>query len=140
MNTILCAVDGSRSAEAALDHAIGLARNSGASLALIAVRLRPIPARGGSIPMLPVEDHAGVRRVVDDAAEKAREAGITTYAVVAFGNPAEEIAAEAVRRGVDLVVVGSRGLGPVSGALLGSVSTDVIRRSPVPVTVVAHAR
>jgi nucleotide-binding universal stress UspA family protein len=35
--------------------------------------------------------------------------------------------------------VGSRGHGPVSGALLGSVSHALIARSPIPVTVVRHA-
>jgi nucleotide-binding universal stress UspA family protein len=57
-----------------------------------------------------------------------------------LGDPAEEIAAEAERRRADLVVVGSRGFGPVTGTLFGSVSAGVVKRSRVPVTVVAHTR
>jgi nucleotide-binding universal stress UspA family protein len=88
---------------------------------------------------LPVEDRAGARRVADDASERARHAGIATITIVAVGDPATEIAAQAEKLRADLVVVGSRGLGAVSGALLGSVSSALIRRSRVPVTVVAHA-
>jgi len=38
-----------------------------------------------------------------------------------------------------LLVVGSRGHGPISGAVLGSVSHALVSRSPVPVTIVRHA-
>src|SRR5690349_3883628 len=83
MKMILCAVDGSESAGRALDFATELAKDSHASLAIMAVRLPPIPARGGSIPILPVEDRAGARRVADDASERARHAGIATITIVA---------------------------------------------------------
>jgi hypothetical protein len=95
MNTILCAVDGSESADRALDFAIGLAKESHAALAVMAVRLPAVPVRGGSMPILPVEDRVGTRRVSDDAAEKARWAGVGTITVVGAGDPATEIAAEA---------------------------------------------
>ena len=39
----------------------------------------------------------------------------------------------------DLLVVGSRGMGSLSGAMLGSVSHALVRKSPVPVTIVRHA-
>lgn len=35
-----------------------------------------------------------------------------------------------------LLVIGSRGLGPIRGAISGSVSREVLRRAPVPVVVV----
>ena len=37
--------------------------------------------------------------------------------------------------GYDLLVVGSRGLGPVGRLILGSVSTELARRAPIPVLV-----
>ena len=42
-------------------------------------------------------------------------------------------------RGCDLVVIGARGQGAISSALLGSVSQEVAHASPVPVTIVKHA-
>jgi nucleotide-binding universal stress UspA family protein len=51
------------------------------------------------------------------------------------GETAEAIA-EACRRGVDLLVVGSRGYGTVERVLLGSTSRALIRLAPCPVLVV----
>ncbi len=55
---------------------------------------------------------------------------------VVFGHPAEEIWRAASEPGVDLVVVGARGLGPVKRLLLGSVSEAMLHHAPCPVLVV----
>ena len=52
------------------------------------------------------------------------------------GNPAEQIVELARARNAPLIVVGSRGLGAVTGALLGSVSSAIIHRADRPVLVV----
>jgi nucleotide-binding universal stress UspA family protein len=54
---------------------------------------------------------------------------------IAHGAPLDEIVREAETGGYDLVVVGSRGLGPVGRLILGSVSERLVLRSPVPVLV-----
>jgi nucleotide-binding universal stress UspA family protein len=46
------------------------------------------------------------------------------------------IAGFAKQLGCDTIIMGTRGMGSVTGALLGSVSTDVIRCADVPVTLV----
>ncbi len=48
---------------------------------------------------------------------------------------AEEILRVVREEPVDLICMGARGRGRVSGALLGSVSTAVLHHSPVPVVV-----
>ncbi len=53
-----------------------------------------------------------------------------------MGKPAAEIVALAEELGVGLVVVGSRGLGGVRRALMGSVSDSVVRHAHCPVLVV----
>jgi nucleotide-binding universal stress UspA family protein len=52
------------------------------------------------------------------------------------GKPAAEIVDLAEELGVGLVVVGSRGLGGVRRALMGSVSDSVVRHAHCPVLVV----
>lgn len=57
-------------------------------------------------------------------------------AEVQVGEPAEEITDLARLEDYDLIVVGSRGLGPVKEILLGSVSNRVLHTAPCPVLVV----
>ena len=52
------------------------------------------------------------------------------------GDPATEILGWAKMNQVDLLVIGSRGLGPVRELVLGSVSEKVAHGAPCPVTIV----
>ena len=61
------------------------------------------------------------------------ELSVTT--ILRHGDPAEEILALVRSQPVDLVCMGARGRGRVSGALLGSVSSAVLHHSLVPVVV-----
>eukprot|EP00999_Lentomonas_sp_LEN2_P000099 NODE_1096_length_1016_cov_67.953881_g1051_i0.p1 GENE.NODE_1096_length_1016_cov_67.953881_g1051_i0~~NODE_1096_length_1016_cov_67.953881_g1051_i0.p1 ORF type:complete len:307 (+),score=87.01 NODE_1096_length_1016_cov_67.953881_g1051_i0:86-922(+) len=53
-------------------------------------------------------------------------------------DPREGIVNFAKAKGVDAIIMGSRGQGIVKRALLGSVSTDVLHNSEIPVVVVHH--
>ena len=53
-----------------------------------------------------------------------------------MGSPAAEVVGLAEELGVGLVVVGSRGLGGIRRALIGSVSDSVVRHAHCPVLVV----
>ena len=55
---------------------------------------------------------------------------------VAVGHPESEILRIAEEIGADLVVVGSRGLGPLGRVLMGSVSESVVRHAHCSVLVV----
>lgn len=55
---------------------------------------------------------------------------------VEIGRPAERLSAVARQQGAAMLVVGSRGRGPLKRALLGSVSSELLRSSPCPVLVV----
>jgi nucleotide-binding universal stress UspA family protein len=63
-------------------------------------------------------------------------AGVDFESEVAGGDPAHLIVEMAERYGCDAIVMGARGMGSLTGALLGSVSQSVLGHSPVPVTVV----
>jgi nucleotide-binding universal stress UspA family protein len=67
------------------------------------------------------------------AAALPQDLSITT--VVRHGDPAEEILALLREQPFDVLFMGARGRGRVTGALLGSVSSAVLHHSPVPVIV-----
>jgi nucleotide-binding universal stress UspA family protein len=64
------------------------------------------------------------------------ESDTTVRTVHEVGHPARTVVNHAARDDVDHVVVGSHGREGVSRLLLGSVAEKIVRRSPVPVTVV----
>ena len=139
MKTILVATDGSEAAEDALEVAIELAREAGAKLEVLSVQ-EPLPhGRAGSgPPMLEVEQPHGAEHIAEAAAQKARDAGVEATPHAPRGEVADVLAGAATKLGADLMVVGSRGHGPLAGAVLGSVSHALVSRSPVPLTIVRH--
>jgi nucleotide-binding universal stress UspA family protein len=136
MDTILFGTDGSPSADAALEFAIELCRDTGAALRVLAVEPPRLVGRAGALPILEIEQPGGARRIAEAAVDQARNAGVPALALTGHGNPADVIAEEARTSGADLVVVGSRGLGTVGALLMGSVSRALVTRADVPVTVV----
>jgi nucleotide-binding universal stress UspA family protein len=73
---------------------------------------------------------------LEEARRRAAEAGVDVDPVVETGRPARTIVGYAEEHDVDAVVMGSHGRNGVVRVLLGSVAETVVRRSPVPVTVV----
>lgn len=63
-------------------------------------------------------------------------AGVPYEREIVCGEPAAAIVDTARRTGCEAIVMGARGRGPVRGALLGSVSQQVVQHSPLPVTIV----
>ncbi len=144
MKRILVATDGSDGADQAVDFAIDLCEEMGSALDVIAVRPHLRPGKGGPVvPITEIEEQHGAEHIAQRACERAAKKGVAASAHHAFGDAADDIDALGRELGVDLIVIGSRGLGPVAGALMGSVSRAVIKRSQIPVTVVradAHAK
>jgi nucleotide-binding universal stress UspA family protein len=56
--------------------------------------------------------------------------------IVKIGNPVEEIIQEVDQKDYDLIIMGAHGHGAIAGAVMGSVSRRVVRRSTTPVLVV----
>jgi nucleotide-binding universal stress UspA family protein len=80
------------------------------------------------------------RELLTEAARIAAEQGVAATTALLAGTTADEIVAHGEASGPDLIVVGSRGHGPVSDALLGSVSHAVLRHARCRVLVVRGAR
>jgi nucleotide-binding universal stress UspA family protein len=134
--SILVAVDGSPAATSALREAVDIARSEGARLTLMSVAKLPCMLVGTyAVPWTEADLEASAREVLDEAASLVPD-DVPVSTFVGRGPPPAAILnrIEAARH--DLVVMGSRGLGPAGALLLGSVSRAVLARSPVPVLVV----
>lgn len=133
---ILIATDGTAGGQAAVAEATALARALCAAVIVVTVRPaigllgQPLYQRRLSAQL------AKARATIDAARAILGREGIDADYEILEGDPAEEILAIAAAREVDLIAVGSRGLGPIPGALLGSVSAGVARRAECPVLVV----
>lgn len=75
--------------------------------------------------------------IVEHAADEARKAGVKTVeSYVEDGDPAEVIQHVLERETVDLIVLGTRGLGQLKGLLVGSVSQKIVGLHHCPVLTV----
>ncbi len=75
-------------------------------------------------------------KVTGEALAVATAAGVAASVTVVGDRPAVTLVRVAEDCGARMIVVGSRGEGPITGALLGSVPHKLIQISPVPVLVV----
>jgi len=143
---MLVAIDGSESADKALDLTLNLAKLCDAEVLIISV----VQSAHGLIPKLtpatpPPEfynfyvDHVKERinTVLTKALEKAEKRGLTQNVSILLleGNPAERIVQTAKDKDFDVIVIGNRGLGGVKEMLLGSVSSRVADTAPCPVII-----
>ncbi len=139
MKRILAAVDGSEGANRAARFAALLAKETGAALELIHVYDAPTAAQLGMRSLSKAEIDETRERIASGSVRSAEAAiaglvGVEHYA--AIGHPAHEIVARAEESDADLIVLGSRGLNPIRGLLVGSVSRQVLELSKRPVTIV----
>jgi nucleotide-binding universal stress UspA family protein len=141
---ILLALDGSPSADRARALVTSLAWGPGTTVRLVAA-LDVAPALWGGpwIPAIPVdadelEEEAVVEltRVLQEARLALEAAGLTVEAELLRGRPSAAIVDDARIWGPDLIVVCSRGHGPVETAVLGSVSAAIVDHATCPVLVV----
>ncbi|CAM3118508.1 universal stress protein [Pseudomonas floridensis] len=142
MHKVLVPFDGSEHAMRALGYVIELSADLKKPLEvhLLNVQSSPIDYSDYLAPDMIEGVKAGLnnegKRVLDDAIELLTAAGTRFQAHVDLGNVAEQVEAQVQRLGCDAVVMGTRGLGSVTGLLLGSVATRVIHEASVPVTLI----
>jgi nucleotide-binding universal stress UspA family protein len=140
---ILVAVDGSTEAQAAARMAVELADRTDAELHVVHVgEVRPVyhPERHGYQARYE-ELQEEAQRLLDEQADEVRSAAETLAgAHLRMGRPDEEIVVLGEEIGAGLIVTGSRGLGGIRRALMGSVSDSVVRHAHCPVLVVRTGR
>lgn len=148
---ILVALDGSEPSNNALEHAATIAKKFDAELILVAVVQRmmiPIfPDEGfGAIPLSAAKDMAQYQdkmrvlyqNVLKEAEEKVKEEypGVKTESILKEGRPSATIVEQAEKDDVDIIVMGSRGIGGYTGWILGSTSRRVVDSCTKPILIV----
>jgi len=133
---ILMAHDSSLCGWNAFDVALDLARKYGAELIVLhAIDTSSVPdIPHKDVLIKPLEERA--KKLEEEVKKRLEESGIRGKFVVVRDRPVDAIVRSAEEYGADLIVLGARGLGIVSGYLLGSVSTKVVLTSKKSVLVV----
>ncbi len=136
-HNILLAYDGSEHSDRAVTFAQGLAKGHGASLRIV-YAFHPISRVLGNptVEEMMQRETAEGNAIAEKAAASLREAGLDPHVEVLEGPPADAILRVAQVRDVDLIVMGSRGLGNAAAIFLGSVSHKVLQASKCPVLIV----
>ncbi len=138
LKKILVPLDGSNNSIRGLDHAISLAKLSGASI--IGAHVSYVPGnlaypRQGFINQTLVKE---ANRYLSTAKKRCTENGIAFTSKILAGTPSHGIVkfGQEIKNGINLIVMGTRGLSSAKESFLGSVSHHVVHKSKVPVLLV----
>ena len=134
-DTIVWATDGSQQADRALEVAKTLALDNRASLVVVHVVQHYATETG--LAVYPDEDRmkAKLEQTVQQLSRDGFRPSLRIVDHVG-PQPAHEIADIARKEGADLIVMGTRGHGPIAGLLLGSVVMRLLHVAPCPVVAV----
>jgi nucleotide-binding universal stress UspA family protein len=141
---IVVGVDGSQPSQEALVWAVRQAELTGASIDAVIAWHNPVVIGGmpvGPIAVLEESDFGRFAATTLDnsiGAVVSADSSVSIRPVVREGNAAQVLLDAA--RGADLLVVGSRGYGGFTEALLGSVSQHCVHHAPCPVVITRGRR
>lgn len=144
--SILVPVDESGQAESALRWGLLLGRMLGARITVLHVLHPMLVTHVGLVSSVPKKESVEheldrcARHWIEDMVTRAGGDLDEVQVVIAYGESRYEILAALRRYETDLVVMGSRGTGGISRALLGSVATAVVRGSACPILVVGDEK
>ena len=133
---VLLAVDGSKHSERAISVASELAQRFGSEVLVLNIREVVLTTRSGPIEKESLEES---RSLVKKVAERLVRDGVNARgesSKVVQSGPAKEILDVAKEFEANLIVMGTRGHSELTGLLLGSVASKVLRHAECPVTVV----
>jgi nucleotide-binding universal stress UspA family protein len=136
---ILVPLENTRTDRVILPHVRALARHCGASIVLIHVA-DGFAAR--NIQQLDLRESEEMRRdrtYLDAVSADLVAEGFACEAVLACGNPADEISTAAVREGADLIAMATHGHRGLNDLIRGSVASELRHRTHVPVLMVREA-
>ena len=136
---ILIPTDGSDCSLRATTFAINFAKNCNAEIyAIYVVDTIILEELTRAIATKDVEKELKEKgeRFLDYVVNSAKKEGITAEAILAKGEPHDQIVFFAKTKGIDMIVMGSYGRRGTKRILIGSVTSRVIEYAPCPVLVV----
>src|SRR5512132_3331050 len=118
MAEIVVGYDGTDSSKAALDQAVGLAKELGDKV-VIAFGYWPPGYPGGAMSAQrdAIKEHG--ERITAEAAQAAKAAGVDNEVALVSERPAEALSDLATQRAARMIVIGSQGESALKGAVLG---------------------
>jgi nucleotide-binding universal stress UspA family protein len=136
IRSILVGLDGSKSSRKALQAAVDLSRKLNAKVTTLTVVHLPDFSLGGG----EVEELEQAEKYYQPLLQEVRAYGSTLgcdiTTVILKGHPTEQLLQYAEDNQVDLIVIGTRGLGGFKKLLMGSVAQKVVSYSKIPVMVI----
>ncbi len=139
MVRILVPVDGSEAAVRAARFAAGMAANAGGGeIVLLNVQepVEELQTHGLAREAIRAHRDELAREAATAASAALERSGIAFRFEWRFGDPARAIVEAAREARCDLIVMGTRGAGPIESLLLGSVAYKVLHIAELPVTLV----
>lgn len=137
-DTLVCGIGGDDQAERLVRAARRLAQATGLRPRFVHV-VEALPALQAPAPFAVADDNVTRRPDVEvmwHARSLLRHSGAhSAEMVVEMGDPATELARSAEREGAAMIMVASRGFGPLKSVLFGSVSRSLMEDAVVPVMV-----
>jgi nucleotide-binding universal stress UspA family protein len=132
---IVLAVDGSPPSDRAFALVHGLVGLTKAAVTVVHVREMMIAPAVGGVPRRIDEKslEAKLQGQVDQLTAAGAEAELRVIVTTYASGPAHDIASVAKEVGADLIAVGTRGQGLISGLLLGSVTQRLLQIAPCPI-------
>jgi nucleotide-binding universal stress UspA family protein len=142
---VLLAIDGSEEAALAAQAATELSKETGSEVHVTFVLPRPEALIGHHTYSAEVREsvleqaRSEAQQFLEGRAEQLRSEGAkVAEAHLRTGEPDKEIVRLSEEIGATLIVMGSRGLGAMRRALMGSVSDSVVRHAHCPVLIMRH--
>ncbi len=142
---ILVPYDGSEHAKKAMAHAIDLAEDGEGTKLYIASVCNMVSAMS-SFDQVSIAEGCLTSKLSDDLEAQCKQdlkdasamvpEGIPYETLFEIGSPGPVLLNMGEEKKCDLIVMGSRGLGPLKGIFMGSVSSYIVSRAPCPVLIV----
>lgn len=139
LSKLLVPVDGSENSLRSLDHAIYLAKKTGANITAMNVIENPPTVYVESQKLLNdllANFRAESANILDKCKQIAEKSGVKIETVIGEGDAASTIVGYAQKGDFDTIIIGRRGLGRFKEMMLGSISNKVLHHAMCTVMIV----
>ena len=142
MRKILVALDGSEQSQRALQEVLDLFETGALHVHLLNVcepiHVNEVLFKDTLTEMRALEDEHTVagRKIVETAAAKLNEAGVSNDTHVEIGHADQTIVGFAEKYHAEMIVMGTRGMGAIRSLAVGSIANKVVHLAEVPVLLV----